>query len=93
MLYQKPGAAHGGGFRMVEVKRHYLISLARDMGLLTSPACYGFPEGMTGKLSTDHGAQAEQIEHILPLDNTGSAATPQQPRNKISTNNFFMSFP
>lgn len=32
MLYQKPGAAYGGGFRMVEMKWHYLISLAADTG-------------------------------------------------------------
>lgn len=27
-LYQKAGAAYGGGFRMVETKQHYFINLA-----------------------------------------------------------------
>lgn len=36
MLYQKPGAACGGGFRMVAMKQHYLISLATETGSFSS---------------------------------------------------------
>lgn len=83
VLHQKLGAACGWGFRMVEMKQHYLISLATETGGHSSlPLDMGsLNQWLRGWVQSTELKQNTQ-DTSYPHDSTGSAVAPKQPEIK-----------